>query len=341
MTNETRNLQSLEKTIRAKLFSIQNIHKKSDNPILFSNDLQPNGLQPIIHSPLQQLSEFYHRWGSLLPPNMEERVMETSHQPENVVQRIDNCTVIPELIGSPVDLFNSLEFEKIGNQYNNIVKEAKKVKLLGAISLPSVYDVIIWLKNKGFSGVLEVYDVSSIPLKIGQLYQQLGLLPVGIQVNFINKSALEIQKDEQTDLIISDVLGYYLTHKEYSRLATAITDNLRSDGVWLTRELIEPNGEAPLDKKTVSRNHAEKLGSFNDFIEKQFGFKLDPEILEEWENTRWSKSPQYPRKSKEEYLADFPKTLTLESDIQVSSTPLWNSENRRIFETMIFKKKRK
>ena len=73
MTNETRNLQSLEKTICAKLFSIKNDGNKSNNPILFSNDLQLNDQQPFFYSPLQQLFEFYHRWGSLLPPNITER----------------------------------------------------------------------------------------------------------------------------------------------------------------------------------------------------------------------------------------------------------------------------
>ncbi len=340
MTNETRNLQSLEKTICAKLFSIKNDGNKSNNPILFSNDLQLNDQQPFFYSPLQQLFEFYHRWGSLLPPNITEREMEISHQVKDSVQRIDDCVVVPELIGSPVDLFNSLELSNAGHKYDALVKKAQRVKLLGAISLPSIYDVIIWLKNKGFSGVLDVYDISSIPLKIGQSYQELGLLPAGLQVNFINKPAQKIQKDGQSDLIISDVLGYYLTPEDYSVLASAVANNLNAGGVWLTRELIEPNGEASLDNKTVRRSYAERLNSFNDFIEKIFSFKLDLRILEEWENTRWSKAPQYSRKSKEEYLFRVPESLFLDFDLRVSSKPLWDSVNRRIFETMAFFKKK-
>lgn len=340
MPTETRNLQLLERLILLKLFSVHHFVDCGSNIISFSPDLQKDIQHPIIHSPLQQLSAFYSSWGGLLPPNVTEKKKKKPKTRLNA-QKINELNIISKLTGAPTDLFNSLQFDKVEDKYDKIIKNAKRVKLLGAISLPSVYDVISWLKDKEFCGLLEVYDISSIPIKVGQLYKELGLLPTGIRVDFINESALELKKEEQTDLIISDVLGYYLTPEEYSKLASAVASNLRDGGIWLTRELIEPDAMVSVDLRSIGRNSSKYLAEFNDFIKKLFGFTLELKVLEEFQKTKWARVSQYTRKTKEEYLSPIPNNLVLESSIAVTSKSLWNAENKRLFQTFVFKKQLK
>lgn len=211
--------------------------------------------------------------------------------------------------------------------------------MLGAISFPSLYDVAIWLREQGFKGTLEIYDISPVTLQIGKVYQELGLLNDIPRIDFIHSDALNMQLSSAADIVVSDVLGYYLSPQRYNSLIDVVSRVLRKDGIWLTRELIEPNGAPPSDKRHARGVDSEGLSDFNKFTERLLGAKLTDEQLAEWINTQWLRIPTYSRATDKDYFSKIPEGLSLVADVKTSSPALYNNkQNRRFFETFVFKK---
>lgn len=290
---------------------------------------------PCFHTPIQQLFEFYHRWGGLHP------VPPIPQKKPSLIETKGGVKIYDELIGSPLDLFVSLDGTGVETNIYRITSRGKTAALLGAMSVPSMYDVIVWLRNNQFMGELFIYDICPVPLRIGQIYNKLGLLGKTPIIQFINETALNIGELGEVDIVVSDVLGYYLCPDDYKNLIRAINQSLNNGGVWVTRELIEPYGMPPPNQRTVRGDIGGKLADFGQFIQKTTGVKLPKKELRLWFERRWKKVVTYPRKSIEEYIGEqeIPQRLSLAACIKTSSTFLFNQNLPRIFATLVFRKK--
>lgn len=327
---ETQVLSDIEKRIVCSLFKVK------DGSIEFTGNIADKTGPDFVHSPLQQLFEFYHRWGGILPPKIDDLQQQWLRKdPQENTE--DGVVVLPELIGSPCDLFYSLEHNGLSQDFWNFVEKAEMVLLLGVICLPSLYDMMSWLNSKNFCGVLQVYDISEVPLNVARVYKQFGLLPNAPKLKLVQKSVLNIADYNSAEIILSDVLGYYLPPEDYRKLIGQVCSTLTPGGIWLTRELIEPNGQLPPNQRTVRMNYSQRLDNFNDFIEALLGTRIKSDDLAEWEATRWLKVPTYARKNRSEYFGNV-KDLTEKAAIRSSSKPLWNTSSKRVFETVVFKK---
>jgi len=331
MTQESLVLSDKSKEVAKGLFTVK------DGSVCFTDTMTEGGNgDGFVHSPLQQLWDFYNRWGSVIPPKPD--ALRNQWERKDPSEFVDNGVIVePELTGFPIDIFHALEHGKTKGKFWDFVKNSGTAKLLGAISTVSLYDMMCWLKSKGFNGKLEVYDVSKVPLNAIKFFRDNGLLPNSPTVELKHKSVLEIVDDNSTDLALSDVLGYYLTPENYNTLTRRVNRVLKPRGVWLTRELIEPNGQLPAHLRTVRRGYSERLDKFNDFIESTVGLRMPDNELAEWEATRWLKVPTYARRNISEYFSEL-KGFIVDDDIRSSSVPLWNTENKRVFETLVLRK---
>lgn len=295
-----------------------------------------------LHSPLQQLSSFYPEWDSLLPPP-ENKITDLWLNRRKIPEiSKDGITVYPQLQGSPADIFLSLSEtnSEVQKTIDDRISIAKQVMLFGAISIPSVMETITWLKTKEFKGKLSIFDISSVPIEVGKVYKKFGLLSSNFDVEFIKSDVLSLpQETSKADLIISDVLGYYLTPEQYTRLTGVIENTLSNSGLWLTRELVEPQGAPnPEDRTVLKLSPDERTNGFNRFIERLFSIKLPVEDIQQFENTRWAIAQTYSRRTGEEYRVNLPAGLKVVDTINVTSEALIKAQQQRIFETSIISK---
>lgn len=294
-----------------------------------------------LHSPLQQISSFM-KWGSLIPP--PEREIINSWKGKQAIPDLstNGVVVYPQLQGSPEDIFLALsgESKEIQRKIDDKISRAKQVMLFGAISVPSVVETATWLKTKGFKGKLSVFDISPIPVEIGRIYKKFRLLPQGFNIEFFQSDVLSLPSDTaKADLIISDVLGYYLTPEQYIKLMISVESTLTTDGIWLTRELIEPQGAPKPEDRTVSKLPPDKIiDGLNEFIERIFKVRLPKRVIQDFINTRWVMVKTYPRCSEKDYFQALPETLKIINSIRISSEALIKADQQRIFEICIIQK---
>ncbi len=333
MSNETTPQSELNSQLRNAVFSLSLTDNQSN--LSFSPRVQ-RFFDGGMHTPLQQLS-FLQSWGSLIPPS-ELEVKRQWYNPKPRLQ--DGLAIYPSLTGFPSDIFMSIENEPtLLSQVTDKINHASNAVLLGVISIRSVIDTATYLKEKGFKGRLTVYDIQEAPLEIDRIYQEFGLLPKEITFEFVQQDVLKIEKDTSADLIISDVLGYYLTPEQYQTLGNVISRMLKQHGLWITRELVEPNGPPePEERDASGKRESDPINPFNQYIEKLFGFKLDTKIIDEFEKTKWVIVPTYTRKSLDEYTSSIPIELKMLGLIPITTVKQIESENPRIFNSVVYRK---
>lgn len=167
---DLRKTQLIEQKLSEAIFRVDH---SADSHITFTPEIAEN--YTVVHTPIQQLFEFYHRWGGMLPVEIRIR-----KDPIEVKERV---RIYDKLIGSPYDLFVSLDGIETERDIKNVVRNSERAAMLGAIGVPSIYYVITWLGENEFRGNLDVYDISSVPLKIAELYQRRGLLNSPLRVS--------------------------------------------------------------------------------------------------------------------------------------------------------------
>lgn len=295
------------------------------------------------HSPLLHFSEFNDHWQGLLPPP-ETKVVENWRSSLKPVKK-DGVLIFPELRGSTSGMFLMIaNMENGGNERVNAkVENANSAKLFGVISIPSFFETATWLKTKGFRGKLEAIDISPIPLEIINAYKKRGLLPSQFQIELTQRDVvLPSESEASADLILSDVLGYYLPQHQYEILKKTVGHTLKNGGLWLTRELVEPMGQPLPNSRTVlptQQTLNERFSKFGSFIKKYMGKEPEYKTIEDFENTRWLHLPTFPRKSNEDYLQPLPTNLAMVDSIGATS-PALSPENQppRIFHTSVIEK---
>lgn len=334
MSNELMPQMELNSHLSKAIFLTSRTDGRSD--LAFSSRVQKY-FDGGMHTPLQQLS-FLQSWGSLVPPE-EQEIRKQWHEPRPSLQA--DLSVYPGLTGFPSDIFMSIENEPvILNQVVDSISRASDAVLLGAISIRSVVDTATYLKEKGFKGKLTVYDIQEAPLEIDRIYHEFGLLPKGLNIEFIRQDVMKLEQRASADLVISDVLGYYLTPEQYRTLGSVITNILKQNGLWLTRELIEPNGPPiPEERNASGKRESDTTNPLNDYIEKTLGIRLDEKDIDEFEKTKWTRIPTYPRNRIDEYISSVPGELKSLSVIPFTTDQQLKSENRRIFNTIVYLKK--
>lgn len=337
--NELPPVCEIERNLANKLFCV---YTEEGRPHLAFSPYLQKYYDGGLHSPLQQLSSMFSKWNSLIPPPEDKILNSWLAKIEIPELSINGITVFSQLQGSPAEIFLSLSRAtgKLQKEIDEKIINAEQVMLFGAISITSVFEVLTWLITKEFKGKLSVFDISPIPINISRVYKKLGLIPENFDVEFIQSDVLSLPKDTpKADLIISDVLGYYLTPEQYRKLTGVIENTLSDNGMWLTRELIEPQGAPkPEDMSVGKSDNDEWIKRFDEFVKQLFNVELPVEDIQQFEKTRWTLVQTYPRLSGEDYLNMLPPNLRTLTTIRFSSEKLMKSDHPRIFETSIIEK---
>ncbi|PIP63996.1 hypothetical protein COW96_04995 [Candidatus Roizmanbacteria bacterium CG22_combo_CG10-13_8_21_14_all_33_16] len=336
--NELPPVNETERDLANKLFCVTTTAERKTK-LTFSPSLQRD-YNGGLHSPLQQLSSF-SVWNSLMPPPEDKISNSWSGKMEIPELSRNRVIVFSQLHGSPAEIFLSVSrvARDLQKEIDDEIIGAEQIMLFGAISIPNVVETLTWLKTKGFKGKLSVFDISPIPIGIGRIYKQFGLIS---DAEFIQSDVLSLPKNTpKADLIISDVLGYCLTPEQYVNLTRVVENTLSNGGLWLTRELIEPKGAPKPEDRSVSKSDGdERINRINRLVKRLFNVELPIEDIQQFENTRWNLAQTYPRHSGKDYQDALPSGLENVSTIRISSQTLMQSDNPRIFETSIIKKDR-
>ena len=308
-----------------------------------------------IHSPLAHLNRFMMHWGSLIPPDYKTICEQWSAG--NILPNItatdsphfnpnDPIWVYPKLRGDPSDIFSSLiiqhdvvrqeqrkEMQSALDLVRRKVQNAEFVDLFGAIGIPSIVNVLAFLEQNDFNGRLRVYDVSPVPIVIGKKYQELGLLPANM--DFFHTSVFELShqqlQEQSSSLVLADVLGYYLTDEEYALLTEYAQMTLKNEGIFLIRDLVDPVGIIPIEKRTVG---GIAVKEFTDFIRLVFpNVTLPQNLAEELPKLlRWPTPNQ--RRFIDEYWGPMAASFDLRANIRTTPSP----DCQRVFLTSLWQK---
>ncbi|MBN2422286.1 hypothetical protein JXB41_03600 [Candidatus Woesearchaeota archaeon] len=173
--------------------------------------------------------------------------------------------------------------------------------------------------------------MSPVPIHLAQIYQEEGILPSNIE--FYTSSVLELSRDFlnefSSSLVITDVLGYYLSPREYRNLVGWIWNSLTLNGLWITRELVEPFGSPLPEKRTIGGDQFEEFGLFLDNYFPGYEFtNQDRELL----MNRWALVNTYPRVFFEDYDSAKKGLMDLQGSISATNTLDWS----RIFITSVY-----
>lgn len=277
-------------------------------------------------------------WDSVEPPKPTEVI--AAFTPE-VVRNENGIHVLNGMSGLPRDIFIGLN---LGDPsflpgFYQEVRGFEDVELFGAAGPFSVYDVACFLSSHECQGALKVVDVSSFPLDATRPYIEkgnFGLRPD--QFSLVNSSVLDLDLNLSADLILADVLSLYLSSDELHRLAANTAQRLNSGGLYITRDLVEPNGPPPPQKSSVSGQN--KNSELQKFIEQNYGIKMSLEEIQERQDGVWAGIDTFPRVIVDEYTAPFLEAgLNLRQSIPITSDAIYRTENPRVFYVNVFEKK--
>jgi len=277
-------------------------------------------------------------WDSVEPPEPTEII--AAFTPE--VARTENeIHVLKGMSGLPRDIFIGLNLgdPSFLSSFHHKVNSFDDVELFGAAGPFSVYDVACFLNSQEYQGRLRVVDVSSFPLDATRPYIEkgnFGLRPD--QFSLVNSSVLDLDPNSSADLILADVLSLYLSSDELHRLAANTTQRLRSGGLYITRDLVEPNGPPPPHKRNVSGQN--KNPELQKFIEDNYGIKMSLEEIQKRQDGVWAGIDTFSRVSVDEYTAPFLEVgFDLKQSIPITSEAIYETENPRVFYVNVFEKK--
>lgn len=283
-------------------------------------------------------SRLLKSWSSVEPPKPDEIV--ATFSPE-IVKRENGIFVLKEISGWPRDIFTALN---IGDQSASLdlrskIRNSNNVELFGASGPHSIYDVACFLGSHGYQGKLRVVDIASFPLEATRPYLKRGTFGLrSNQFNLANSSVLDLDLAESADLILADVLSLYLSPKELSQLAVSTAERLSDSGLYITRDLVEPSGPPPPQKRSVSgQNEATELQKF---ISDNYGVKMSLEEIQKRQDGIWAGIDTYPRSRVDDYIDPFRGAgLVLKQSIPITSEAIYETESPRIFYINVFEKK--
>lgn len=277
-------------------------------------------------------------WNSVKPPSWDKII--ATFAPEIV--RIENGVhVLKQISGMPRDIFIGLN---VGDPsflpiLQSKVKSYNNVELFGAAGPVSIYDVACFLRSSEYQGELRVVDISSFPLDATRPYLEkgsFGLRPD--QFNLVNSSVLDLGADSSADLILADVLSLYLSPDDLYRLAANTAQRLNSGGLYITRDLVEPNGSPPPQKWGVAGQN--KVPVLQEFLRENYGIEMSAEEIQERLDHIWTGIRTYPRSRVDDYTDPFREAgLALRLSIPTTSEAIYKTKNPRIFYVNVFEKK--
>ncbi len=282
-------------------------------------------------------TSLFKRWGSISPPPVEKILLHFSPQVKEIR---DGIFILKKMTGCPADIFTALNINNYCEALGipTLIKSSKIVELFGADSPVSVYDVACFLNKHNYKGELRVIDISRFPLDATRSYiEQYNFALKPEQFNLINNSVLDMDASSKVDLIISDVLSLYLSPEELNTLSRKVADRLTAGGLYVSRDLVEPNGP-PTFKKRVVSGHAEALG-LKKFLEENFGIKMGISEIEEKQKRIYDNIKWYSRKSLKDYTVPFEKNgLRLKLSIPITCDSIFRTTHPRIFYVNVFEK---
>jgi hypothetical protein len=303
-----------------------------------------------IHSPLSELMYiFYSDWAGIAPPNpqsIRKEWVEPKYQKSGVAGR-QGVYVVDNFSSGPSGLFASLEilrreqaeFARNVAIFEKSLSKMKEILLLGAISPTTVYSTAVYLEDKGFSGNLVATDLSPVPLNIAKKLNARFPFTKKISLEMIAADATTNLNDQLGEkrfgLVISDILGYYLSAKQYNWSTTNVDSLTTIGGYYLTRELTEPNVKETGFGQNVNVS-ASTNQEFLFFLKKYFpSANYTAEDIANFLATRWP-TDTVRRKDSMEYLGE--NNMNSKLSAHVVTAP--SLESLRVFETFLFKKRR-
>ena len=314
------------------------------------------------HSPLTQLWFLYYYAGGFNMPKVKK---EKSTFTGKTISTPFPDSYTPysaqvETDGQPSDILNLVLSDQVAIesgqsvQIEDKIHTAKRIMLAGCISPSSAASLIDKLQKYGFNGELDIYDLSSAPLRIIEAYKKAGFWKnitiitrqrdlFGLSLG-IDKAFNPSKKEERDyDLIFADVLDHYLTDKQMERLPV-FWSALAEKGMILLRDMAE-YGQVEDNEKKALRKTDQKFDQaeieFNQWVNKEFGFEITFEEIQQMRANMYSKQP--PHEFRQLYLSqwlDYLFTGTganmqlLYRGLTVPST----GDDSRIFPIFVFQK---
>jgi len=277
-------------------------------------------------------------WGSLEPPKSTDVI--ATFTPE--VARTENgIHVLKGMSGLPRDIFIGLNLGDPAflSSFHHKVRGFDNVELFGAAGPFSIYDVACFLNSHEYQGGVKVVDVSSFPLDATRPYIEKGNF--GLQPNqfsLVNRSVLDLNPNSSVNLILADVLSLYLRPDDLRRLAANTAQRLNGGGLYITRDLVEPNGPPPPQKSSVSGQNINF--ELQRFIEDNYRIKMSLEEIQERQDGVWAGIDTFSRVSVDEYITPFREAgLALKQSIPITSETIYRTKNPRVFYVNVFEKK--
>lgn len=308
--------------------------------------------QPVqnMHSPLSELMSIYlSNWGGIVPPNKEalENIWaKPRFKKKEMIASRRGAYAVEGFDSSPSGLFASLEIikreqaelRKTIETFEKAIAKMKEVLLLGAISPHTIYSTAVYLESKGFRGNLVATDLSPIPLNLAERINASFPFAKNLSLEMRSANAVTDLNNQfgqnRFGLVLTDILGYYLTPQQYNWATTNIDSLTTSGGYYLTRELTEPIVKEAGREQTVNiAGNTEQ--DFLIFLKKYFPHaNYTIEDIVEFLANRWP-SDTVPRKDPMEYVGE--NVMNSKLLAHVCNAP--SESSVRVFDTFLYKKR--
>lgn len=300
-----------------------------------------------MHAPLSVLFNLWFEWGQLMPPP-SEAILSQLHAiafKEVKGSNFANKRVyeVTPFSSSPLGIFQALRIGAAEAYHHAVVEdfigkiaEMEKVVLMGAVSPSSIYALIKVLEFYNFNGEVTALDLSEAPIAVSREMHTIHPFTTKSSLNLmvadVTTDLNDVLGDNTADLVISDILGIYLTHVQYRWFSTNINSILRSGGFHATREMTETQEPVVGRLSTVGITSSAEHQLLS-FIQKHFPHaKYEEYELADFLRNRWPVT--FPRLSILEYMGENVANTKLKA--HWATTP--DTSSSRLFETSLFQK---
>lgn len=203
--------------------------------------------------------------------------------------------------GEIIDILSQDEAALKSGVFNLIARtigRAKKIMLAGCLNIFSALHLAWRLSSLGFTGRLDIYDISQVPLTMIESSKKTGIWEdMGIEIKTFRRDLRVYNPLEGDpagyDVIISDVLGYYLDDETLQRCFFSICWNaLDKNGIVLLRDMedLQSLQRNPPLYKTMEKPEEDEE-NFQRWLAQNFDTHIPIEEIRKMRNSLFSKPP--------------------------------------------------
>ncbi len=304
-----------------------------------------------MHSPLAQLYFIFKRG---LIPHFQPASFTGEYRETPYPGAYTKKTAEVQTEAFPSDILELINMDPVAEatSIKSLVAEkiisAQNILLAGCINAPVAYRLVEVLHQQGFRGNLDIYDISTAPLALIDVYSEIFKWQknygISVKTQLADLRMLQKYEYRKYQVIIADILGHYLTTPEVIDHFSAVPLYILSDkGIMLVRDMEETVSVAP-EQRVVSGNTSMEVTpediAFQKWLKQYFGHDIQLDAAVKTRTSLYPDPNHEPRMGSLREMWDYSMAPFMRLRYVLSTVPK-GSNLARLFQILVFTRDKK